>query len=621
MDTKHINNEQLWRFFLAGVSNMSGASVTNPIDVIKIRMQLENELVKQKGLDVIRNRYYDGFLKGGLQIVRDEGVLGLYKGLLPSLMREGSYSTIRMGAYEPLKVLFGATDPAHTPLWKKICAGAISGTIGSSIATPTDLVKVRMQAQGKLVEGQVPRYRSTFAAFSEIFYTEGIRGLYVGIGPTVKRAAVLTATQIPSYDHAKHTILNAELMSEGPRLHVVCSMIAGFMTALTTSPVDVIKTRIMNQQRDHTKVYRNAFDCFWKTIRSEGFLGLYKGFFPNWMRIDENDNGPQFGRNIYHVRVLENVEVGTVIAQLSATDADSIHDNDIRYKILSTVPVDGIGMFTIDPVRGTVTTSAPLFSVTTRTFNITVQAYESKTEFTTTQLLVFVDAINLHQPIFQGTVNNTYYISVLEMVPVGTVVTRVHATDEDSSQNGEVHYYMVPPISPDLPFSISDDGTISTKATLDRKTMNVYQFRVGATDQGIPVRLHNTAIVRVRILDVNNNAPMFSKSTYSATLPTPTAAGQSVIRIHAMDFDSGQNAQIRYHVKDVSPTKCSGLFAIDALSGEIKTAKSSDAGHQMKCTLTVTASDDGIVRLVSETKVHINTVSKPSTDAIGNPFG
>ena len=42
-------------------------------------------------------------------------------------MREGSYSTIRMGAYEPLKVFFGATDPAHTPLWKKICAGAISG--------------------------------------------------------------------------------------------------------------------------------------------------------------------------------------------------------------------------------------------------------------------------------------------------------------------------------------------------------------------------------------------------------------------------------------------------------------------------------------------------------------
>ncbi|XP_061193266.1 mitochondrial substrate carrier family protein ucpB-like isoform X2 [Saccostrea echinata] len=262
--------------------------MTNPIDVIKIRMQLENELSVHKGLEAIRNRYYDGFIKGGARIVKDEGVGGLYKGLFPSLIREGSYSTIRFGAYEPLKVYFGATDPAHTPLWKKICAGAISGTIGSAIATPTDLIKVRMQAQGKLFEGEIPRYTSTLAAFREIIVTQGLRGLYIGVGPTVKRAAILTATQIPSYDHAKHTILNAGLMTEGPYLHVISSMIAGFMTALTTSPVDVIKTRIMNQQTNvahHEKVYKNAFDCFFKILRSEGPLGLYKGFIPNWMRI------------------------------------------------------------------------------------------------------------------------------------------------------------------------------------------------------------------------------------------------------------------------------------------------------------------------------------------------
>ena len=53
---------------------------TNPIDVIKIRMQLENELIRQKGLDVLRNRYYDGFVKGAHQIYKDEGIRGLYKG-------------------------------------------------------------------------------------------------------------------------------------------------------------------------------------------------------------------------------------------------------------------------------------------------------------------------------------------------------------------------------------------------------------------------------------------------------------------------------------------------------------------------------------------------------------
>lgn len=71
---------------------------------------------------------------------------GLYRGLVPSLMREGSYSAIRLGAYEPMKEILGASDPLHTPLYKKIMAGAITGAFGSALANPTDLVKIRFRA-------------------------------------------------------------------------------------------------------------------------------------------------------------------------------------------------------------------------------------------------------------------------------------------------------------------------------------------------------------------------------------------------------------------------------------------------------------------------------------------
>jgi hypothetical protein len=70
-----------------------------------------------------------------------------------SILREASYSTIRLGAYEPFKELLGAHNPAKTPLWKKIAAGALSGAIGSAIASPTDLVKIRLQAEGTLKPG------------------------------------------------------------------------------------------------------------------------------------------------------------------------------------------------------------------------------------------------------------------------------------------------------------------------------------------------------------------------------------------------------------------------------------------------------------------------------------
>ncbi|CAM1310879.1 Uncharacterised protein r2_g2119 [Pycnogonum litorale] len=277
-------SQKLQNFVLAGMSSMMGAIVTNPIDVIKVRMQLEGELML-KGEHL--TRHYSGFTKGFSYIVTHEGARGLYKGLVASLMREGSYSTIRIGAYEPMKELLGATDPAHTPLYLKVISGAITGAIGSAVANPTDLVKVRLQAEGALIPEQIPRYPSTFSAFAMICRTEGLFGLWRGVGPTVKRAALLTATQIPSYDHSKHFILNAGFLEEGYLLHVICSMFAGFMTATVTSPVDVIKTRVMNQKIDKSKplMYLGTFDALKKIFKNEGIVGFYKGWFPNWMRI------------------------------------------------------------------------------------------------------------------------------------------------------------------------------------------------------------------------------------------------------------------------------------------------------------------------------------------------
>lgn len=261
---------------------MTAACITNPLDVIKVRMQLEGELSQRSAGE----RKYNGFVRGGYRMVKSEGFFALYRGLSASLMREGSYSTIRLGAYEPFKRVLGATDPSQTPLWKKVVAGACSGSIGSAIANPTDLVKIRMQASGE--PGLPPRYSSAFSAFGEIYSSEGWRGLYRGVGPTTQRAALLTAAQIPSYDHTKHFILNAGYLEEGLVLHFVSAFTAGLVTAVVTSPIDVIKTRVMNQPLKATgegMLYAGAMDCLVKSVRAEGWKCLYKGLIPNWVRI------------------------------------------------------------------------------------------------------------------------------------------------------------------------------------------------------------------------------------------------------------------------------------------------------------------------------------------------
>jgi len=260
---------------------MAAACVTNRIDVIKTRLQLQGQLSKHQ-----HDAHYKGFVRGSMQIVRDEGIRGLYKGLSPSVLREATYSTLRMGGYDVVKEYLHATDPKHTPFWKKLAAGATAGAFGASLANPADLVKVRMQAQAKAGGHQ---YKGLADAFSSIYAKEGLRGLYKGVWPSTQRAALLTATQLACYDHIKHFLLNSGMRKKDNVVtHFCSSVVAGFFAAAVTSPFDVVKSRIMNQPvptPGSPLLYTGTLDCFTKTIKAEGIRGLYKGFIPNWMRI------------------------------------------------------------------------------------------------------------------------------------------------------------------------------------------------------------------------------------------------------------------------------------------------------------------------------------------------
>jgi hypothetical protein len=129
------------RTFFAGIASVCAASVTHPIDTIKTRLQIQGEVgAKTQG------RQYNNIFRGMLMVLEHEGVNGLYKGITASWMRESIYSSLRLGLYEPFKRVLGATDPKNTPFYLKFFAGGMSGFIGSALANPTDLLKVRMQA-------------------------------------------------------------------------------------------------------------------------------------------------------------------------------------------------------------------------------------------------------------------------------------------------------------------------------------------------------------------------------------------------------------------------------------------------------------------------------------------
>ncbi|PWZ02781.1 mitochondrial carrier [Testicularia cyperi] len=253
-------------FASAGLGNAISACCTNPTDIIKVRQQL------------LVDKTRANFVGIATQMIKTEGISSLWNGVTASCCRELTYSTVRFGMYESFKDFYSSTlGVSDSSFALKALSGVSSGAIGSAFACPTDLVKVRMQAVRPTGR---PPYRNTFVAFAHVYregvggIVGGIKSLYRGVGPTIIRAAVLTSSQIASYDQVKVTLKQNNVLSEGFALHLSASMVAGFVCSVTSAPFDTVKVRLM---QDKAREFKNAFDCLGKLVANEGPLALYKG--------------------------------------------------------------------------------------------------------------------------------------------------------------------------------------------------------------------------------------------------------------------------------------------------------------------------------------------------------
>lgn len=172
------------------------------------------------------------------------------------------------------------------PLSSKITAGLISGAVGAAIGNPADVAMVRMQADGRLPPASRRNYTSVVDAITRMSKQEGITSLWRGSSLTINRAMLVTASQLATYDQVKEAILKKGVMRDGLGTHVTASFAAGFVAAVASNPVDVIKTRVMNMKVEPGMAppYSGALDCAVKTVKAEGPMALYKGFIPTISR-------------------------------------------------------------------------------------------------------------------------------------------------------------------------------------------------------------------------------------------------------------------------------------------------------------------------------------------------
>ncbi|XP_077307398.1 dicarboxylate carrier SLC25A8 [Lithobates pipiens] len=264
------------KFIGAGTAACIADLFTFPLDTAKVRLQIQGE---SKTSVNFKTAQYKGVFGTISTMVKTEGPRSLYNGLVAGLQRQMSFASVRIGLYDSVKQFY-TKGSEHVGIGSRLLAGCTTGAMAVAIAQPTDVVKVRFQAQANTSSAK--RYKGTMEAYKTIAKEEGMRGLWKGTAPNITRNALVNCTELVTYDLIKDALLSYNLMSDNLPCHVTSAFGAGFCTTVIASPVDVVKTRYMNSAKGQ---YRSALNCALTMFQKEGPLAFYKGFMPSFLRL------------------------------------------------------------------------------------------------------------------------------------------------------------------------------------------------------------------------------------------------------------------------------------------------------------------------------------------------
>ncbi|XP_040001752.1 protocadherin-23 [Xiphias gladius] len=254
--------------------------------------------------------------------------------------------------------------------------------------------------------------------------------------------------------------------------------------------------------------------------------------------LDINDNMPLFERSSYRTAVWEGQVHNTYVTQVFASDADSGMNGQIEYSIVSGNHNEA---FILDSVRGILATNVLLDREITPSYKLVLQAADRGNPplSSTTTIRVQVVDVNDNSP----TIPPMEPVVIAENLPAGYMVTQVTANDVDLSST--ITYSFSDNSSTNSPFAIDRyTGVVTLTRALDYEEQTEYTLTVLASDS-----LHQaTGEVRVEVLDVNDNAPLFTQLFYQVELSELVSADTLVMSVSATDRDSGLNGKITYRL-------------------------------------------------------------------------
>jgi len=250
-----------------------------PLDVLKIRFQVQTEPVSLKSSHGV----YKGVFQGFAHIVKNEGWIALWKGHAAAQILSISFGTFQFSLFETIStwVLTHAPELDGVSLGGvNFTAGLSAGCVATVIAYPFDTIRTRL-----VVQGEPKVYKGITDVASQMYAKEGAKSLYHGLWPTMIQIGPYVGCQFALYRFLIYKYDQyVEVNTHNSLRSLSCGAVAGAFSKTMVYPLDLIKKRLQMQGFTQKHSYTGMLDCFMKTIRTEGPSALMKGLSPSLLK-------------------------------------------------------------------------------------------------------------------------------------------------------------------------------------------------------------------------------------------------------------------------------------------------------------------------------------------------
>ncbi|GFR66755.1 protocadherin-11 X-linked [Elysia marginata] len=323
---------------------------------------------------------------------------------------------------------------------------------------------------------------------------------------------------------------------------------------------------------------------------------------------DDNDNSPVFEMRHYDFTINEDAQMGDLVGQVTATDMDIGNFGKISYRFSQASEASIRGVFAINSTTGHITLRGKLSTILKAgapPFSMYVEASDGGDPPRSTQALVSVSVLDSGNNAPFVKVNtvaagDASTLTVPESAGTDFFVAFVFVEDNDEGAAGETSCELLS--DPDFYLNpVEGKGyTLLLNTQVDRETRDSYQVRVSCSDKAFPP-LSTEVVLTVNVTDVNDNAPVFVRQLYQATVDENRNPGQYITQVAARDADIGQNAEIVYSLEEVARD----YLSIQHQSGVITTKLRLDREANETLRFKVIASDRGMEPRTGETTLVI----------------